>query len=95
MDSSNLELRLSELRRELEEVLLMIKANPSGAEWAPHRQREDSWPNLGDANQEASQPAKPCDAGGSVPAELYDNALCRGDRVWSSVAGNSSDAALY
>ena len=75
MDSSNLELRLSELRRELEEILLIINANPSGAERATHRQREASRPNLGDAEHEASQPPKPCDADGSVPDGLYDDAL--------------------
>ncbi|MEK6285284.1 MAG: DNA translocase FtsK [Acidobacteriota bacterium] len=74
MDSSNLELRLSELRRELEEILLMIEATPSAAARA-NQQREASLSNLGDAEHETSQPAKPCDADASVPDELYDDAL--------------------
>lgn len=78
MDSSNLELRLSELRRELEEILMIIAATPSVAARATHQQRAASLPNLRDAEHEASQPAKPCALDGSAPDELdelYGDAL--------------------
>ena len=75
MDSSNLELRLSELRRQLQEILLMIETTPGATARATHEKRHASRPNPGDVEHEITPPSKPCDADGSAPDELCDDAL--------------------
>ena len=74
MDSSNLQLHLSEVRRQLQEILLMIEATPSGPERIMHQLRKASRPTLGDAEHE-SQSTIPSDANESTLDKLFDDAL--------------------
>lgn len=75
MDSSNLQLHLSQLRRQLQEILLMIEATPNAAARATHQQREASLPNLHEGVPDTPPPANPCNASASAPDELCDDAL--------------------
>ena len=73
MDSSNLELRLSELRRELKEILSIIEASPSAAARATHQQGEASRPTLHEEVPKTTQAANPCIA--AFSDKLGDDAL--------------------
>lgn len=74
MDSSNLQLHLSEVRRQLQEILLMIEATPSVPEPLNHQQREASPVTPGHVDHE-NQSAKPSDANESAIDKLFDDAL--------------------
>lgn len=74
MDSSNLQLHLSQLRRQLKEILLMIEATPSAPERAMHQQREAARPTLGDTEHE-SESTEPSDVSEFSPDQLCDDAL--------------------
>jgi DNA segregation ATPase FtsK/SpoIIIE-like protein len=75
MDSSNLELHLSELRRQLKEILSIIEASPSAAARATHQQCEASRSALHEDVPETTQAANPCSAAFSAPDILCDDAL--------------------
>jgi DNA segregation ATPase FtsK/SpoIIIE-like protein len=75
MDSSNLQLRLSELRRDLKEILSMIEGIPSAAARATNQQCEASLPNLHEVVPETSPAENPCNAGASAHDGLSDDAL--------------------
>ena len=75
MDSSNLQHHLSELRHQLQEILLMIEATSSAAAPATHHQCEASLPNLHESAPETTSAANPRSAGASTPDKLCDDAL--------------------
>lgn len=75
MDSSTLQLHLSDLRRELKEILSMIEATPPAATRVAHQQRESSLSSLKEGVLETPPPTNPCDAGESAPDKLFDDAL--------------------
>lgn len=77
MGSSKLELSLSELRRELEQILAMIKADSNGGDRAMQQEGEAAaQPEGRDAQLETSQPAEPRGLDQSSGTnELYDDAL--------------------
>jgi DNA segregation ATPase FtsK/SpoIIIE-like protein len=75
MDSSNLELRLSELRRELKEILSIIEASPSAGARATPQQCEASRPTLHQEVPETTQTANTSSAAFSAPDKLCDDAL--------------------
>ncbi len=75
MDSSNLQLHLSELRRELREILTMIEATSSAAVRATAQECEASLSNLHQAVPETPTSENPRNAGASAPDGLFDDAL--------------------
>ena len=72
MDSSNLELRLSELRRELKEILSIIEATPSAAARAIPGQCQASLPDQHNGIPETTQLTG---AHTAAPDKLCDDAL--------------------
>ncbi len=75
MDSSNLQLHLSELRRELKEILSIIEATPSAEARATHPQPEASLPNPHKGSPETIPPANPSSVAASASDDLCDDAL--------------------
>ena len=75
MDSSDLELRLSELRRDLKEILSIIEATPKVSERTTPRQCEASSPTLQTIRPENTPAANPGFAAACVPDTLSDDAL--------------------
>ena len=65
MDSSDMALRLSKLRRELEEILAMVKTDPTNGVRAQADSRQASAPDQSSSEHEPVQQRD----------ELYDNAL--------------------
>ena len=75
MDSSDLELRLSELRRDLKEILSIIEATPKVLEPTTALQCEASSPTLQTIRHEDTPAENPCFAAACVPDTLNDAAL--------------------
>ena len=74
MDSSDMALRLSKLRRELEEILAMVKTDPTNGVRAQADSRQASAPDQSSSEHEPVQQRDELDVDQSRD-ELYDNAL--------------------